>query len=286
LTSNPGKSTWWDKFIPHIGDEPYWKWTRDQVIEAFCKIKGIQNDGICPQCGDAQRITVKEGDQSWQMWCLCSLTTKIASNAARHREDQSMFVPARLKDFNTAPIDHHENTTLKAAYIEAKNFMLDPQSWLILSGSKGLGKTHLLRAIAGSYGIGIALFVTGDDLADKIMELTGSRDHEDTLSAYIRFLQHVPILLIDDVSTKRQKTDGIKLPYILDKIKSVIDFRYRNRIEYPLALTTNESQQALRTDEWGILGDRIADDVNIFVPMVGQSYRQSEFRRGEKQPCQ
>lgn len=286
LSSDESVSAFWDKLIPHVPSPNYWEWKKLDIIRAFNTMNAKRAIGwdVCPQCRGKESFMAQTADGTTsEMHCLCSLDWKILINFKKSLFTQSRFLPESTRNFDLNGAGNAHNPTLTMAKKKAVAFIHNPARWLILSGQKGVGKTMLLRAIATAFGPGMSIYITAADFVNRVMEITTHRNTEDSLLEYIEILQHIPVLLIDDLNREHLRVidDNGKMPYVMAKLLNVIDYRYGNRLELPTAITTNENVEQFRSDAWGILGSRLTDNANDIVPMAGMDYRASEKRLKE-----
>ena len=279
FTEETGSWRFWNRFLPYIYGDPQ-EWKQQNIVEAFAKIKRIEIDvepghmiSECPVCHDGMYVYLpapKDSSRPIQKaWCLCEIVEYFAKKREQYKFFTSAFQPARLSE-----IIDTGNSSVNAAKKLAKGFIFNPNKWMMLYGQKGLGKTHMLRAIATSFGPGLCFYITCADLINEIMKRTGDR----TVGEYIQMIQTTPLLLIDDVGAAwlKNSNDG-NLSYAMSKLLDIVDFRYGNQDYYPLVVTTNETPEGFRAN-WGILGDRLIDKLNLIIPFEGESFRQSEQR--------
>jgi DNA replication protein DnaC len=122
------------------------------------------------------------------------------------------------------------------AFETARAFAKRPQGTLVLFGSYGVGKTHLLAAIANEFGSSEkpCLYVSAITLFETIQErIQQNREYHDLLKRAI----HTPLLLIDDLDKVKPSEFRESIYYLLiDK---------RRLAERPLALSCNVSPSAL-----------------------------------------
>lgn len=163
---------------------------------------------------------------------------------------------------------------LRQAYQVAVNYAENPQSWLVLSGLPGTGKTHLAAAIAHSrvnrgYS---ALFVVVPDLLDH---LRATFSPSSTCSYDRRFeeVKTAELLVLDDLGTE-SATDWAR-----EKIYQLFNHRYNARL--PTVITT-----ALHPDKIDPrLAARMFDETrSAFFAIIAPPYRASQPKGTAPQP--
>ncbi|MFN8660944.1 MAG: DnaA/Hda family protein [Thermomicrobiales bacterium] len=123
----------------------------------------------CPVCKDAGwvRMDVPVGHPNFGRLFPCEC--KVAEQAERGREQVRRL--SNLDGFNQHTFAHFEATPgTEEAYNAAREFARNPDGWLYLHGSVGVGKTHL--AVASALEIrernGSVLFAVVPDLLDHL----------------------------------------------------------------------------------------------------------------------
>lgn len=123
------------------------------------------------------------------------------------------------------------------AFETARAFAEHPQGTLALFGSYGVGKTHLLAAVANEFGNGEkpCLYVSAITLFETIQErIQQHREYHDLLKRAI----HTPLLLIDDLDKVKPSEFRESIYYLLiDK---------RRLAGRPLGLSCNVSPPELK----------------------------------------
>ena len=159
--------------------------------------------------------------------------------------------------------DTFEKERQPEAFETACAFARQPQGTLALFGSYGVGKTHLLAAIANEVGSGEkpCLYVSAITLFEAIQErIQQNREYHDLLKRAI----HTPLLLIDDLDKVKPSEFRESIYYLLiDK---------RRLAERPLALSCNVSPPALERWIGKASCSRLMMDL-CPVEMQGPDYR-------------
>jgi DNA replication protein DnaC len=168
-------------------------------------------------------------------------------------------LPLRKKTFENFRSERQLN-----AYNAAQSFAVEPSGTLILHGTYGTGKTHLLAAICNEalqrYGMR-SLFTTSTKLFAAIQQKISN--HEDHYSLVERAVK-TPLLALDDV-------DKAKWSEFREEIYfAIIDERVKR--ELPIALSTNRLEE-LDSFVGGAVYSRLKVG-QIAIAMGGKDYRE------------
>ncbi len=212
---------------------------------------------MCPLCGGAGwlRQDVPIGDPRFGSPVECTCQAE-----RRQRETQErLFRISRLGDqlramtfdsFLTEGIPYDAgvvNTTsfrsdifrnLKRSLSIARAFADEPQSWLVLMGEYGCGKTHLAVAIANhriAQGHSV-LFQVVPDLLDHL-RATFSPQATVTYDTLFEEVRSAPLLILDDLGAQSNS------PWAEEKLFQIINHRYNPRL--PTVVTTNVAPERL-----------------------------------------
>lgn len=281
MQMTPVGQPYWSTLKPYVEDKDYWRMTRTDVINAFYKKMGKENiSGLCPQCSGADQFDISIDGQNWPIRCLCTLVDWIRDRSYKNYNLRSWLEFTNFRSFNFQRENLEESKALESMYVKAREFAVDPKRWLILSGPVGIGKTHLMRAVATNFG-SIALYMNTRDLIAKILGEVSAGRFEDgsnkgDLGEFIYRVSNAPILLLDDLGAEHIK--GMS-SFVMSQLLSIIDYRYQNPGLFPTMITTNVTEKDFKTGLWERLGDRITDRTHDFIDIEVSSYRQLDERR-------
>ncbi|MGC9467496.1 MAG: ATP-binding protein [Anaerolineae bacterium] len=141
-------------------------------------------------------------------------------------------------DLRRGELDKAEVENLSSALMLARTYAADPEGWIVLTGSYGVGKTHLAAAIANErVRLGHpALLVVVPDLLDH---LRAAFNPHSNISLDKRFeeVRRAPMLVLDDLGTESAT------PWAKEKLFQLINYRYVARL--PTVITTASRIQDL-----------------------------------------
>ncbi|MEE9540203.1 MAG: hypothetical protein V3V85_01770, partial [Candidatus Thorarchaeota archaeon] len=188
--------------------------------------------GECPFCKNTV-LVVKEDEEV--LYCLHHVLDWQKIVVERYKGYRSPVDPASLDDV-TYPRALGQSTIreLKAMVKATEKFIRKPDTWLLMLGHYGLGKTHMLRAINTAFDP-IAVYIAARDIEAIVHETR----KDDTLGDFITNLTNAPILLLDDLG---EEYGGRLVKSVIDR---VINSRYERFPEYPVVVASNFETQEL-----------------------------------------
>lgn len=229
---------------------------------------------ICPQCGV---IPAKEMRQApgYYMRRSCSCEERqrekqaiIGEQAKWHKNNQELIYTWIGREWADVALAHKTFATFARecqpkAFDAAYTFANQPQGILALFGNYGVGKTHLLAAIANTCsGEGKPyLYVSAVTLFEVIQErIQQNLEYHDLFKRAI----HAPLLLIDDLDKPKPSEFRESVYYhIIDK---------RTLAGLPLAISSNVAPPELERWVGGAARSRLMMNLHP-VEIHGPDYR-------------
>ncbi len=226
----------------------------------------------CSHCGDVPPIALADGWYGRRM-CACE---RAAHEARQVQELRDEMVKAKMASTYTWLGQAWSDTALSEknfanfrrerqpkAFDLALAFAENPEGVLVLYGSFGVGKTHLLAAVANARNAACqpCLFASAVSLFDAIQDRIELKDdYHDLLRRAIK----TPLLLLDDVD--KLKPSGFREETFYKLING------RRNAGLPLALSSNSDPDKL--ERWVGKAGRSRLMVGLIpVPMNGPDYR-------------
>ncbi len=206
----------------------------------------LNPDGVCPLCRGAgfiiHDVPVSHPDYGRAVPCRCQEQAR-AGRRLRLLQRMSNLETVRsltFDDFNPEP-DHlapEKRSNLRRAYDAARFFAVEPEGWLVFSGTYGCGKTHLAAAIANArINMGEpVLFVVVPDLLDHL-RATYSPQSDVTYDELFEQVRMTPLLILDDLGTQSST------PWAQEKLFQLLNYRYNAHL--PTVITTNQRLEDL-----------------------------------------
>ena len=160
----------------------------------------------------------------------------------------------------------------KAAYTTAKDFCeVDiPHKILTLVGPPGVGKSHLLEAVAWEYlSRGASVRYEYAPLWMDRLRSTFKDGASETYDQVINLQRNVDLLILDDVGAERTT------PYAAEQLTKVIDQRYNHSSNGRVAISTNLDEKQLAKHTEPRLVDRLFAyrDLARVAFIGGESFR-------------
>jgi len=185
----------------------------------------INDRSLCQICDLGENV-VKESDGGFDIRFNLQKKMTFAS-----------FDPLR----KTLP--QEQQYSLKAAYNAAKNFAEKPEGWLIITGSYGVGKTHLAAAIANTrYALGQkCLFTTVPELADSLRQAYANVDGNETYDELLNKVKNTSLLVLDDFGAEAPTA------WSIEKLYQIVSYRYNAQL--PMVVTTKNIEEVAKRDE-------------------------------------
>ena len=162
--------------------------------------------------------------------------------------------------------------SLVRAWHAARNFATDPDGWLLLTGPRGCGKTHLAIAIAGEHlRQGSSVFrAFVPDLMDHLRG-TFSPDSPISYDELFEQVKSASLLIMDDLGTQ------VSTPWAEEKLYQIVAYRYDLRL--PTVITSVDSVDDLARD-WPNIGSRLVDGAMVdWHPITAPNYRDQRRQR-------
>ncbi len=141
--------------------------------------------------------------------------------------------------------------SLVRAWQAAKNMAANPAGWLLLTGERGCGKTHLAIAIGGQC-LRQGNTVFRSFVPDLMDHLRGTFSPDSAIS-YDELFEQVKtadLLILDDLGTQAST------PWAEEKLFQIIAYRYDLRL--PTIITSVDTVDELARD-WPNIGSRLVD---------------------------
>ncbi len=147
----------------------------------------------------------------------------------------------RFDNFNTrrGDLKEEQRETLEKAAKAAYDFAQTPHGWLVLSGTYGVGKTHLAAAIANyqvEHARADVMFVVVPDLLDYL-RASFSPQSAQSLDRRFDDIKKTPILILDDLGTESAT------PWAREKLFQLLNYRYDALL--PTVITTSKSHKEI-----------------------------------------
>ncbi len=164
------------------------------------------------------------------------------------------------KNFDNFVIDHPSisvsgNKSLQFARDSARNFATSPtDSWLVLTGTFGSGKTHLAAAVGNerlAQGDAV-LFITAPDLLDHLRSTYGPSSEVGYDEQFER-VRSAQLLILDDLGAENPS------PWAGEKLFQLLNHRYSLRL--PTVITTNVDLDSIE----GRIRSRLLDAEGEFI---------------------
>ena len=163
----------------------------------------------------------------------------------------------------TEQIGRESLVQARAAAIE---FVNKQQGWMLLTGQRGCGKTHLAIAIAGEYAQrGTSVFrAFVPDLMDY---LRGTFNPNSPLSYDELFEQvkNAPLLILDDLGGERSSS------WAEEKLYQIVV--YRHELQLPTVITSTLSLEELKENKPDIASRLVDKAVVNWQPIVAPNYK-------------
>lgn len=233
----------------------YW-YTRD-------KLK--QNNYKCDTCQDEQEVMPP--DLSFKIYCHCAMLQWQRKVESKYYSIQSLCPPTFISGLDV-PVDNQRiSDNFKKVLERMEQFNSNPVGWMLLMGTFGTGKTHILRSIRTQ--IPVSLYLECTEFQNAIFD----RLNTGGLSDYINLIKRAPVLLLDDIGLQW------KNEFTLQKLLDVINFRCAYPHEFPTIATTNfflDSIQIQRGQSMtkGRFWSRMTDKAIVeIVPVLANDYR-------------
>lgn len=229
--------------------------------EPYTRYMSLVGSDICPICNGWEEL--KSG--SGTIPCVCGILKwqdTIVEETAYYRSPYDKQLD--WETVSSRPNDINNNMLIRAKEV-CKNFVDDPSKWILMSGGVGTGKTSLMKIMA-SYFAPVGTFIKMNLFENKVFDLLSRRDEGISLSDMIHKLSIAPILFIDDFGAEYSSN------IVMQKITSVIDYRYEQYDRLPTVVSTNLDPRALLMIPR--IGSRLLDrDKTVFLPIALQDYR-------------
>ncbi|HWE61687.1 MAG TPA: ATP-binding protein [Chloroflexota bacterium] len=201
----------------------------------------------CPRCGGA-------GFLRYDLPADHPLFGDLVRCHCKEREIQERRLRSLMARSNLAALSNMTFETFivdapqRTAFSRAQQFAANPEGWLVIMGSYGVGKTHLAAAI-GNYRLSAGqpvLFQVVPDLLDHLRSAyaPGSEAGYDELFESIR---QVSLLILDDLGTQ------ISTQWAQEKLFQLLN--HRHNFKLPTVITTNNSLDEIG----GRLASRMSD---------------------------
>lgn len=215
---------------------------------------------VCPACQGsgwlARRVDARLVEP---VPCACAAPRLLAARVQRFSD------LCGLDDLALAEhtFERYDPALQPEAFAAAQAFALDVTGWLILFGTPGTGKTHLLLAIArhllasGRHPI----YVTAPSLL-AAMRRAFSQPESAVEKADWSIYAGADVLLIDDFGTQHET------PWVSENLFLILNERYARKL--PTAITMNAGFHAIEPRLASRMQDRRLSTV---VPMAGVDYR-------------
>lgn len=249
------------------------------LIERFMTLPQSADEvtGECEACGEVivpKRLQMNGETRYSKGKCPCQEQAERRAMFEQQRAailaNQSRNIYAWLggtftdSSLKSKTFENFDQSRQQVAYEAAKTFAADPYGVLILHGSYGTGKTHLLAAVCNAALRNpkptTSLFTTSASLFNALQKCI--RDHED-IQTLIHKAVCTPLLVLDDID-KTKWTEWREEIYF-----AVIDERTKR--ELPIALSTNKLDE-LHTYVGGAVASRLQMG-RTEVEMTGIDYR-------------
>lgn len=158
-----------------------------------------------------------------------------------------------------------ERWSLETAYRSALRFAEQPESWLLLYGPNGCGKTHLAAAIANrrrARGERPVFFHVAD-LLDYLRHLM-DRENSGSFMEGFNLLRNAPLLILDDIGAQAD------VPWVRDRLYQIINHRYAARLPTVFTASTDSLERVVEERILSRLND---PGVCLEVPITAPAYR-------------
>lgn len=230
----------------------------------------------CPTCGVQKPHSYTMHDVTYYTYrkCACQIAEEKRIEQEKRCQERLEYYadhtynwlgsrwsesPLRKKTFENFRAERQPD-----AYDVTKAFAAEPQGTLILHGTYGTGKTHLLAAICNearlTYGKQ-SLFTTSTKLFAAMQQKIAN--HDDHYALVERAVK-TPLLVLDDVD-KAKWTEFREEMYF-----AIVDERVKR--DLPIALSTNRLEE-LASFVGGAVYSRLKVG-QVAIAMVGKDYRE------------
>jgi DNA replication protein DnaC len=221
------------------------------------------NKEDCPICHGAQEVRAGDGIV---YQCMCLLMNWRDMQIEIRSKYQSKYEPASLDGLDYRK-DEKNAYQLEDAVDAADHFCNYLDSWLVLSGGNGAGKSRIMRAIATMLEP-ICLFITATDFERKVFD---AMDEEGNgLGNFIQIVSQAPVLLFDDLGSEYSKD------FMRSQVAAVFIARDHQARDLPTVVTTNLQRYNLKMIPR--VGSRLLNqDVVKFLPLELSDYRTRDY---------
>lgn len=190
---------------------------------------------------------------------FCSCFNQNLAKKVFDMENTTLFTKTSLNDY-TFDIFKTEEQKADMKLIHKKcieyvnNFNKNTSRGFLFTGNSGLGKTHLLTAIANDLiekGV-IVIYITSNKLVDSLKQAQFGSN-----TSYKELLEKADLLIIDDLAKE------ITSPYNLSLIFDLFNSRYISNA--PILISTNISMGEIRS----IYGEEIVSRLSQTLEIIG-----------------
>jgi len=223
-------------------------YSRNELIRA--RKEGYKDElGICRYCHGNWHREVSEGT----IECVCWLMDK--EKILEQRQIHASTSQRKTWDSFEVWGDPASRDALRNAIEVVDEWTKNMDSWLVIAGGYGVGKTHIMYILNTMF-FPWSMYISAPDFEQIVFTHTGEGD----LDRVIEEISKQPILLLDDVGAEHGSN------YPKNMLRKVIDFRYRLAQEYPLVVTTNLGPAQL-TNYDERTADRLMERRNTFIDL-------------------
>ena len=238
--------------LDDLGGQSSTPWAQEKLSQIINHRFNARLPTVITNCGPVhkldERLQTRLTDPSFSR----VFELEPASGGRRGRRKLDVFDQPRFRNMTFDSFDTQgfhlqvvERRRLEDAYRFALDFAQKPEGWLMLTGPRGSGKTHLAVAVTNyRRQMGDSPYFV--EVAELLHFLRHGKDAEEHYYEEIEEIRKTPLLILDDLDFRRRN------PW-WDELYQILSHRYTARL--PTLVTTPQTLANLSLDE---LGERIA----------------------------
>jgi DNA replication protein DnaC len=238
--------------LDDLGGQSSTPWAQEKLSQIINHRFNGRLPTVITNCGPVHKL-----DERWQTRLADPSFSRVfelepASGGRRGRRKLDVFDQPRFRNMTFDSFDTQgfhlpvaERRRLEDAYRFALDFAQKPEGWLMLTGPRGSGKTHLAVAVT-NYRRQMGDSPYFMEVAELLHFLRHGKEAAEHYYEEIEEIRGTPLLVLDDLDFRRRN------PW-WDELYQILNHRYTARL--PTLVTTPQTLANLSLDE---LGERIA----------------------------